>query len=76
MQLLRPMSEPQHDISCQSVASQVVGKMPKFSTFSGKPTQKAEVSFEQWVFEVRSVMQGHTGDIARENSTVFPQSCS
>ena len=34
MQLPRLMSEPQHDISCPSAASQVVAKMPKFSTFS------------------------------------------
>ena len=60
MQLPRPMSEPQHDFSCPSVASQVVSKMPKFSTFSGDPTQKGEVSFEKWAFEVMSVMQSHT----------------
>ena len=47
MQLPRLMSDPQHEIPCHSVASQVVGKMPKISTFSGDPTQKAEVSFEQ-----------------------------
>ena len=36
-QLSRLMSEPQCDISCPSVASQVVGKMTKVSTFSGDP---------------------------------------
>ena len=35
-------------------------KMPKGITFSGDPIQKGEVSFEQWVFEVKSVMQSHT----------------
>ena len=60
MQLPRLMSEPQHNISCPSIASQVVGKMPKFSTFSEDPTRKGEVSFEQGAFEVRSVMQNHT----------------
>ena len=56
MQLPRPVSDPQHNISCPSVAPQVVHKMPKFSTFSGDPTQKGEVSFEQWTFKIRSVM--------------------
>ena len=60
MQLARPTSQPQHEISCPSVAAQLVGKMPKISTFSGDSTQKGEVLFEQWVFEVRSVMQSHT----------------
>ena len=60
MQLPRPMSEPQHDISWPSVASQVVGKMPKFSTFNGHSTQKGEFSFEQWAFEVGSMIQSHT----------------
>ena len=60
MQLSRPMSEPQHENCCPSVTSQVVGKMPKISTFSGDPTKKGEVSFEQSVFEVKSVMQSHT----------------
>ena len=50
MQLSRPMPEPQHNISCLHVASQVVGKMPKFSTFSEDSTQKGEVSFEQLAF--------------------------
>ena len=59
MQLPRLMSEPQHNISCPSVASQIVGKIPKFSTFSGDLTQKGEVLFEQWAFEARSVMQSH-----------------
>ena len=62
----RPMSEPQCDISCPSVTSQVVSKMPKFSTFSGDSTQKGEVSFKQWPFEVKSVMQSHTEVTLRE----------
>ena len=57
MQLPREMPEPQCDISCASVASQVVGKTPKFSTYNRDSTQKGEVSFEQWAFEVKSVMQ-------------------
>ena len=44
VQLYKPMSEPQHSISCPSVASQVGGKMPELNTFSGDPTQKGEVS--------------------------------
>ena len=40
MQLPRQIPEPQHDISHPSVASQVAGKMPKFSTFSGDSIQK------------------------------------
>ena len=40
MQLPRLMSDPQCKISCPSVASKVVDKMPKISTFSGEPTQK------------------------------------
>ena len=59
-QLPRLMSESQHNIFCPSVASQVIGKMIKFSTFSDDPIHKGEVSFELWVFEVRSVMQSHT----------------
>ena len=34
-QLPRPMQEQKCNISCPSVAPQVVDKMPKFSTFSG-----------------------------------------
>ena len=45
VQLHRQMPEPQCNISCLSVTSLVVGKMPKFSIFSGDPTQKGEVSF-------------------------------
>ena len=48
------------------VGSQVVGKMPKFSTFSADSTQKGEVLFDQWIFQVRSVMQNHTELILRE----------
>ena len=59
-QLHRQMPEPQCDISCPSVTYQVVGSMSKFSTFSGDSTKKREVSFEQRVFEVKSVMQSHT----------------
>ena len=60
MQLPRPMSETQHDMSYPSVASQVVGKMPKISTLSGDPTQKGGVSFEQWALKIRCVVQSHT----------------
>ena len=60
MQLSRLTSEPQCENSCPSVTSQVVGKMPKISTFNGDPTQKRKVSFKQWVFEVKSVMQSQT----------------
>ena len=60
MQLPMQMPEPQHDNSCPSVSFQVVGKMPKLSTFSGDSTQKGDVSFEQWAFEVKRVMQSHT----------------
>ena len=42
----RQMPGTQFDISSPSVASQVGGKMPKFSPFSGDSTQKGEVSFE------------------------------
>ena len=66
MQLPMPMPEPLCDISCPSVASHVVGKMPKFSTFSGESTQKEEVSLEQWDFEVRSMMQSHMEVTLRE----------
>ena len=60
MQLSRLTSEPQCENSCSSVTSQVVVKMPKISSFSEDPTQKGEVSFQQWVFEAKSVMQSHT----------------
>ena len=66
MQLPRQRPEPQHNISCPSVASQVVGKRPKFSTFSGDSTQKWEVLLEQWAFEVKTVMQSHTEVTLRE----------
>ena len=42
------------------VLPQVVEKTPMFSVFSGDSTQKGEVSFEEWAFKVRSVMQSHT----------------
>ena len=57
--LSRPTSEPQYENSYLSVTSQIVSKMPKFSTFSRDPTQKGEVLFEQWVFEMKSMMQSH-----------------
>ena len=57
-----------------SVSSQVVGMMQKISTFSGDSTQKGEVLFGQWAFEVRSVMQSHRGNIAEGHSTIFMQS--
>ena len=56
-QLHRHIPEPQCNISCPSVASKVVGKMPKFGIFSGDSPQKLEVSFEQWAFEMRRMMQ-------------------
>ena len=59
-QISRLTSEPQCKISCPSVASQVLGKMPNSSTFSRDPTQRGDVSFEQLVFEVRSVTQSHS----------------
>ena len=64
--LPRQMPEPQCNISCPCVASQVVGKMPKFRIFIGDSTQKGEVSFEQWAFEVKSVLQRHTEVTLRE----------
>ena len=64
-QLPRQIPETQHDISCPNVASQIVGKTPKFNT-SGDSTQKGEVSLGQWAFEVESVMQSHTGVKLRE----------
>ena len=59
MQLSSPTSVPQYKSSCPSVTSHLVGKMPKISTFNGNPIQMGEISFEQWVFEVKSVMQSH-----------------
>ena len=49
--------EPHCDILCPSVASQLVSKMPQFSIFSKDTNQKGEISFEQWAFQVKSVMQ-------------------
>ena len=66
MQLPRLVPEPQCDIFYPSVTSQVVGNLPKFSTFSGDSTKKGEVSSEQWAFEVRSVMQSHIEVTLRE----------
>ena len=59
-QFSRLMSEPQYKNSCPNATSQIGGKMPKISTFSGDPTQKGEVLFQQWVFEVKHVLQSHT----------------
>ena len=64
MQRLSP--GPQCNIYCPSVASQLVGKVAKFSIFSGDSTQRGEVSFEQWAFEIKSVMQSYTEVILRE----------
>ena len=50
IQLPRPISETQHKISCPSVASEVVGKMPTISTFSRDLTQKGEVSLKKMGF--------------------------
>ena len=65
-QILRPMSVPQCENSYPSVTSQVVGKMLKFSAFSGDPTKKGEVSLEQSIFKVKGVMQSHTEVTLRE----------
>ena len=66
-QLPRLMPEPQHNMSCPCVASQAVGKMPKFNTFSRDFTQKGEVSIQSnGPFEIRSVMQSHTEATFRE----------
>ena len=48
------------------VASQLAGKTVKFSVISEDSTQKEEVSFEEWVFKVNSVMQSHTEATLRE----------
>ena len=66
MQLQRPIQEPIHNISCSSVASQHHRKTPKFSIISGDPTQKVEVSFEQWACKVKSVLENHMGTNLRE----------
>ena len=66
VQILRLTSVPQCKNSFPSVTSQVVGKVPKFSIFSEDPTQKREVLFKQWVFEVKSVLQSHTEVTLRE----------
>ena len=66
MQLHRQIPELQHDNYCPCVASQVVGKVPKFSIFSGDSTIKGEISFEQQAFGVKSVMQSHTEATLRE----------
>ena len=65
-QLPTQIPEPQWDVSCPSLASQVVGKMPKCGTFSVESTKKKEVSFEQWAFEVKNVMKSHTVATLRE----------
>ena len=65
-QLHRSMQEPQCDMSYSSVASQLVGKTPEFSIFSGDLTQKGEVSFQKWMFEVKCVIQSHTEATLRE----------
>ena len=60
------MQEPQCDMSYSSVAPQLARKTPKFSVFNGDLTQKTEVSFKQWVFEVKGVMQSPREAILRE----------
>ena len=42
------------------------GENTKFSVFSGDSTQKGEVLFKQWTFEVKSVMPNHTEATLRE----------
>ena len=66
MQPHKPMQEPQCGMSYSSVASQLVGRTQKLSAFSGDSTQKGEVSFKQWVFEIKSVMQSNTEATLRE----------
>ena len=65
-QLQRQIPEQQCNISCPNVDSKLIGKMPTFSIFIGDSTQKGEVSFEQWAFEVKCVMQIHVGVTLRE----------
>ena len=59
MQMQGPILEPQSDISSPSVVAQLVSKTPKFSIFSRDSTQNGEVSFEQWAFDIKSVMHSH-----------------
>ena len=66
MQMQGPIPELQPDISCPNVASKLVGKTPKFSLYSGDPTQKGEVSFKQRTLKVKNVMQSHTEATLRE----------
>ena len=42
------------------VSPQTTVKTPKFNILSSKSVQKEEVSFDQWVFEVRSVLKKHS----------------
>ena len=57
-EMQKPIPGPQHDISCPSVPSQLVSKMPKFSIMETLP-KKGKVLFEQWAFKIKSVMQSH-----------------
>ena len=66
MQLHRSMQEPQCNMSYSSITSQLAGKTPKCGVFRGDSTQKREVSFKQWVFDVKSVMQSYTEATLRE----------
>ena len=43
-----------------------MGKIQKFSTFSGRLHQKVKFLFEQWASEVRSVMQSDRDVTLRE----------
>ena len=75
MQLHRLISEPQCDISCPSHVSEVVGKMPKFSIFSGDFYSEGRGFISALGFWGKACdVESHRGIIAGGNNMVFTQS--
>ena len=71
MQMHRSKQEPQCSMPFSSAVSEHSRKTPQLSVFSRDPSQKGEVSFKQWAFEVKSVMQSHTVATLREGVCMF-----
>ena len=66
MQVCRSMQEPQCDIFYSSVASQLEQKHQSSVHLVGICPKRVKLSFEQWVFKVKHVMQSNKEAFLRE----------
>ena len=65
------MPEPQFDISCPSVASKVVGKMPKLAHLVDTSPRKGKSLVSNGLLSEEFDAKSHRGDIEGGNSMVL-----